>query len=77
MPYCNPCSTYLPWCLSPLRRRRQRVLGACSVPLVRPDVIPDVEVPGGLDAREDARHGLFLVVVGVATLSLVPYRGGP
>jgi hypothetical protein len=53
------------------------VLGACLLPLCRPDVVPDVEVPGGLDAREDARHGLFLVVVRVATLSLVPYRGGP
>src|SRR5215218_7116832 len=54
-------------------RHRQRVLGACSLPLARPDVVPEVEVPGGLDAREDARHGLFLVVMRVATLSLVPY----
>jgi hypothetical protein len=36
-------------------------LGACLLPLLRPDVVPEVEVPGGLDAREDARHGLILV----------------
>ena len=53
------------------------MLGACSLPLARPHVVAEVEVPGGLDAREDARHGLFLVVMRVATLSLVPYRGGP
>ena len=33
-------------------------------PLFRPDVVAEVGVPGGLDAREDARHGLFLACEG-------------
>src|SRR5215207_807635 len=35
-------------------------LGACPLGTSRPHVVAEVEVPGGLDAGEDARHGLFL-----------------